>query len=46
MPIGGAALAFVVPPERERISVLWNAAGILVAVLVPAAFAFAFLGGP
>jgi len=44
--VGGAALAFVVPPERERVSVLWNAAGILVAALVPAAFALAFLAGP
>lgn len=43
--IGGAALAFVVPPERERISAAWNAVGILVAALVPAAFALAFLRG-
>ncbi len=41
--IGGAALAFVVPPERERVSVAWNAAGIIAAALVPVAFAFAFL---
>ena len=41
--LGGAALAFVVPPERERVSVAWNAAGIVAAALVPAAFAFAFL---
>ena len=39
----GAALAFVVPPERERVSVAWNAAGIIAAALVPVAFAFAFL---
>ncbi len=41
--IGGAALAFVVPPERERVSMGWNIAGILAAALVPLAFFFAFM---
>ncbi len=43
--VGGAVLAFLVPPERERVSALWNAAGTLAAALVPLAFAFAFLRG-
>jgi rhomboid protease GluP len=41
--IGGAAVAFVVPPERERVSITWNIAGIVAAALVPLAFFFAFL---
>jgi rhomboid protease GluP len=43
--IAGAVLAFIVPPERQRVSAVWNAAGALAAALVPAAFAFALLGG-
>lgn len=43
--IGGAALAFLVPPERERVSRLWNAAGALAAALVPLALLFAYLRG-
>jgi membrane associated rhomboid family serine protease len=43
--LGGAALALVVPPERQRVSAFWNAAGALAAILVPAAFALAFLSG-
>jgi membrane associated rhomboid family serine protease len=41
--IGGAALAFVVPLERDRVSIAWNTAGILSAALVPLAFFFAFM---
>ncbi|HEY7677948.1 MAG TPA: rhomboid family intramembrane serine protease [Candidatus Methylomirabilis sp.] len=43
--VAGALLAFFVPPERQRVSPFWNAAGILAAALVPVAFALAFLRG-
>lgn len=43
--VGGAALALVVPPERERVSALWNAAGTAAAALVPIAFALVLLRG-
>ncbi len=43
--LGGTVLAFLVPPERERVSAFWNAAGVIAAALVPLAFAFAFLRG-
>jgi rhomboid protease GluP len=41
--IGGAGLAFVVPPEREQVSIAWNIAGALAAALVPLAFFFALM---
>jgi rhomboid protease GluP len=37
---GGVALAFLVPPERQEISVFWNTAGIIAASLVALAFIF------
>jgi membrane associated rhomboid family serine protease len=43
--LGGAALGLVVPPERQRASASWNAAGAVAAALVPVAFALAFLRG-
>jgi len=41
--IGGGALALLVPPERARVTRLWDRAGVAAAALVPIAFAFVIL---
>jgi hypothetical protein len=43
--IGGAVPALLVPPERARVSRLWDAAGVGAAALAPIAFAFFILHG-